>query len=362
MAANSRHGDPVDRRRRRGAAAERFGPCLATLVAAVASWSTACRADAPLAYLTGAGTKSYAVVYLLWGLLAISVLVVTIVGVLLLMGILRRRATPAPRDLRLVPVQRAEGGLRSLYIGTAVSAAALFGSALWTFSVLGAISGPPEQSKLAIHVIGHQWWWEVHYDSDDVSRTFSTANELHIPTGQPVSVTLDSTDVIHSFWVPQLTGKMDTIPGQHNVTWLEADTPGTYRGQCTEYCGLQHAHMGLLVIADPPQKFDAWWAAQLEPPAPPASAAVADGQAQFMAHCAVCHTVRGTDAGGRLGPDLSHLMNRRTIGAATLSNTPGGLSGWIADPQHIKPGNLMPNLDMSGPQLAAVRQYLETLH
>lgn len=330
------------------------------LLAAALACPAAARAGTPLTYMTGAGTKNYPVVYLLWGLLVVAVLVVVIVTVLLLIGMFRHRSLP--RDPRTVPVGRASGGLRWVYIGTAISAATLFCSAIGTFYVLGAVAGPPNRQELTISVAGHQWWWEVTYDNPDKSRVFTTANEIHIPTGQPIRIKLASDDVIHSFWVPQLSGKTDTIPGQENETWLEADTPGTYRGQCTEYCGLQHAHMGLLVVAQPPQAFQAWWDDQLKAPPPPQAAGVADGQLQFMLHCAVCHSIRGTDAGGRLGPDLSHLMTRQTLAAVTLDNTAGGLSGWIAAPQHIKPGNMMPNLALSGPQLADIHQYLETLH
>jgi cytochrome c oxidase subunit 2 len=155
---------------------------------------------------------------------------------------------------------------------------------------------------------------------------------------------------------------MDTVPGQNNETWLEADKPGVYRGQCTEYCGLEHANMAFEVVAEPPEKFAAWWDNQLKAPATPAAPPAAQGQAAFMLHCAVCHTIRGTSAGGTLGPDLSHLMTRRTIASGSLPNTPGYLAGWIADPQHVKPGNLMPVLDMSGPELASIEAYLETLH
>jgi cytochrome c oxidase subunit 2 len=201
----------------------------------------------------------------------------------------------------------------------------------------------------------------VRYDSNEPSRVFTTANEIHIPTGQPVRLDLASTDVIHSFWVPELSGKTDVIPGQRNETWIEADRPGTYRGQCAEYCGLQHAHMALSVVAELPAQFDAWWAAQLQGAPAPQSQTAEAAQTDFVVHCGICHTVRGTSAGGRLGPDLSHLMSRRTIAAGTLPNTPGYLSGWIADPQHVKPGNLMPILDLSGTQLSAIRDYLERL-
>ncbi|HEX7969078.1 MAG TPA: c-type cytochrome, partial [Stellaceae bacterium] len=181
----------------------------------------------------------------------------------------------------------------------------------------------------------------------------------------PVRIELRTDDVIHSFWIPALAGKTDTIAGQRNVTWLQADKPGIYRGQCTEYCGQQHAHMGLLAVADPPDAFAAWWGHQLEGPVMPRSEAqlseIRQGEAAFMRHCAVCHAVRGTPAGGRVGPDLSHLMERQTVAAGTLPNTIGYLSGWISNPQHIKPGNYMPTLTLSGPELNDIRTFLAAL-
>jgi cytochrome c oxidase subunit 2 len=162
-----------------------------------------------------------------------------------------------------------------------------------------------------------------------------------------------------------LSGKTDTIAGQTNIAWIEAGKPGVYRGQCTEYCGLQHAHMGLMAVAEPPDRFDAWWNQQLDGPALPVSdpsrAAALQGQQTFMRRCAVCHAVRGTSAAGRVGPDLSHLMQRRTIAAGTVPNTAGYLAGWISSPQHIKPGNFMPTLDLSGRELNEVETFLAAL-
>jgi cytochrome c oxidase subunit 2 len=166
-------------------------------------------------------------------------------------------------------------------------------------------------------------------------------------------------DVIHSFWVPSLGGKTDTIPGQTNITWLQADRPGIYRGQCTEYCGKQHANMGFFVVAEPAQQFEQWRRQQIAPAAP--SPNLAQDVAAFQTRCGVCHTVRGTPAGGKVGPDLTHVMSRGTIAAGTLPNTPGHLTGWIANPQGIKPGNLMPQIDMSGADLNAIRSFLQTL-
>lgn len=343
-------------RRRRRAIARRVAVALASAAAPAAA-----HAAAPMQYLTGYGTRGYGVAHLLWALLIVSLLVIIIVTVLLIAGLARRRDLPPTTTPAAIPVERPDRGLSWIYVGTTISAVVLIGAAVWTFSTLAAVSPVPRSAKVKIEVIGHQWWWEVHYDSDDRSRIFTTANEIHIPVGEPVSVGLTSTDVIHSFWVPELTGKTDTIPGQHNVTWIEADKPGTYRGQCGEYCGLQHAHMAMSVVAEPAGQFEAWWKAQLAAPPVPRSPQIAQGQTDFLIHCGICHSVRGTNAGGMLGPDLSHLMQRHTIAAGTVPNAPGYLAAWIADPQHVKPGNLMPILALSGTQMANIEAYLETL-
>ncbi|WDR02206.1 c-type cytochrome [Devosia algicola] len=182
---------------------------------------------------------------------------------------------------------------------------------------------------------------------------------LHIPVGVPVHFNLTSPDVIHSFWVPALGGKTDVVPGRVNQMWLMADKPGVYRGQCSEYCGSEHAQMGLYVIAEPRADFDAWRAAQqaraLTPTAPD------EGFVQFNVHCGKCHNVRGTMAQGDKGPDLTHLMSRSTIAAGMLDNNIGNLSGWIAHPQGIKPDALMPDIALSGPELQSILSYLKTL-
>ena len=172
---------------------------------------------------------------------------------------------------------------------------------------------------------------------------------------------LKGEDVIHTFWVPSLGGKIQLIPGQTNLTWLEADRPGVYRGQCSQYCGQQHAHMVLTVFADPPKAFEAWREAQLRAASQPGSDEARLGEERFIERCAACHAVRGTRADGHVGPDLTHLMSRTTIAAGELPNNPGYLSGWIADPQGLKPGSLMPDPELSGPELASIRSFLVTL-
>jgi cytochrome c oxidase subunit II len=319
-------------------------------------------AEAPLQFLTGAGSRAYPVVQLTWVVLAISVAVTLIIGLLVLIACLKRNSPAEPEPDGRQPVGREGSGLAWIYVGTGLSTVVLLAVSVWTMITLTAVAKPPNQPALTIEVSGHQWWWEALYVSKEPSKVFRTANDIHIPLGQPVQVNLTGADVIHSFWVPALSGKMDTIPGQTNTMWLEADKPGVYRGQCTEYCGEQHAHMGFTLTADPPDVFKAWLAHQLDPAPEPRNEAIAKGEAVFITRCGVCHTVRGTDAGGRVGPDLSHLMQRASLAAGTLGNNPVQLSAWIADPQHIKPGNLMPRPDISGPELASIRTYLETLN
>lgn len=216
---------------------------------------------------------------------------------------------------------------------------------------------------LQVTLVGHQWWWEVTYNDSVPSRTLTTANEIHVPVGRPVVVTMQSRDVIHSFWVPNLAGKKDLIPGYTTTTWFRADRPGIYRGQCAEFCGYQHALMGMLVIAESPAEFERWYAAQLAGSAPPADTLARKGKDVFLGPhgCVLCHTVRGTDAGGRVGPDLTHLASRRTLAAATVPNNRGWLGGWVMDPQSIKPGSRMPSNDMRPDELQALLAYLQSL-
>jgi cytochrome c oxidase subunit 2 len=218
------------------------------------------------------------------------------------------------------------------------------------------------EDALEVEVVGHQWWWEFQYPSPDPQQIAATANELHIPAGRPVKIRGTSRDVIHGFWVPSLNGKVDLIPGRYADLWIQADEPGTYRGQCAEFCGQQHAHMAFLVIAQPPEEFEAWLAAQRRPAAPPDTPQEMRGQQVFLSStCPLCHSIAGTEAGSRIGPDLTHLASRRTLGAVTLPNTPEGLARWIHDPQAPKPGNRMPASPMSDEDRAALVAWLQEL-
>lgn len=314
--------------------------------------------DLPMSYLRTFGPAGDPTTRLGWGLGLVSLAVMAIVAALLLAGVLRRRGPASPRALA---TDRDAGGMAWIYLGVGVSAVVLVACMVWTLLTLSAVAMPAHAAELTLQVQAHQWWWDVRYRGHAPSELFDTANEIHIPVGQPVRLELASDDVIHSFWVPSLAGKTDVIPGQTNVMWLQADRPGTYRGQCGEYCGAQHAHMAMTVVAQSPADFAAWAAQQRRPAEAPVADAARHGQQVFVAHCAACHTVRGAGAGGILGPDLTHVAGRRTIGAGLLPNTPGNLAGWIADAPALKPGTRMPSLTLSGSELSAVVAYLDTL-
>jgi cytochrome c oxidase subunit 2 len=207
-------------------------------------------------------------------------------------------------------------------------------------------------------VTGHQWWWEARYLKSGVV----TANEIHIPAGQSLSVRLDSADVLHEFWVARLARKMTTVPGHPNHIWLEADEPGTYPGSCSEFCGTEHAWMRFTVIAQPPAEFAAWEKAQLLPSMPPATNPARQGQQLFMQmSCVNCHAINGTVAHARVGPDLTHLASRGQLCAGMLDNTPANLRRWLRNPQAVKPGAEMPNFEFTEDQLASLTVYLETM-
>jgi cytochrome c oxidase subunit 2 len=217
-------------------------------------------------------------------------------------------------------------------------------------------------NALTIEVTGTQWWWNVRYLNDDPSQVFITANEIHIPVGRPVMIRGASLDVIHSFWVPGLQGKRDLIPSRVTTEWFRADRPGRFRGQCAEFCGLQHAHMALWVVAEDANQFNQWRAKQLENAAAPATPSQEQGQQIFLQKaCVLCHTIRGTGAAGSNGPDLTHVASRISIAAGTLPNNRGNLAGWIADPQSIKPGNHMATVPLRAEEMQPLLDYLEAL-
>lgn len=214
-----------------------------------------------------------------------------------------------------------------------------------------------------IMIIGHQWWWEVHYLSNDPSQEAVTANEIHIPSGRPITIELRSQDVIHSFWVPALHGKVDLIPGHPNFVRVEAAHSGVYHGTCAEYCGAQHGHMRLLVVAEPPEQYEAWLQAQRQPGHKPVSDQAKMGEQVFLTGpCSMCHSIRGTLAGGRVAPDLTHIASREYIAANSYPNNNAYLESWVTHAQSMKPEAQMPNLpDFDGEHLRALVAYLRQL-
>lgn len=292
--------------------------------------------------------------FMLW--VAIAVFVV-VIGSLLYGTFRRRPASPASNEQET----RKRRATRAVAAGAGVTLLILFVFLVLDFSV-GRALGAPRRGALEIELIGHRWWWEVRYLAPALPARVTTANEIHIPAGAPVLVRLKSNDVIHSLWVPDLTGKRDLIPGKRTSLWLQADTPGVYRGQCAEFCGQQHAKMALLVVADSRAGFDRWYATQRAAGAAPTDSVTTRGRQVFLDNaCALCHTVRGTPAAATIGPDLTHLASRRTIGAGLLRNNRGNLAGWVLDAQSIKPGVDMPPNHLAPGDLQALLAYLENL-
>lgn len=241
--------------------------------------------------------------------------------------------------------------------GVAVPAVVLVSLLVYSLRAHAALA-VGEEEPLTVEVVGHQWWWEVRYPD----RGFTTANEVVLPVGREARLLLTSVDVIHSLWAPNLNGKMDLVPGQFTELPLEASRPGVFWAACAEYCGLQHAKMNLVVRALEPADYTVWADAQALAAAQPQQGLAAEGLQVFLGSaCVYCHTVRGTNASGRAGPDLTHVASRLTLGAGAVPNTRGNLAGWVVNSQTTKPGNRMPPMYVSGPELQALLAYLETL-
>jgi cytochrome c oxidase subunit 2 len=288
-----------------------------------------------------------------WTLFWISVAVTVVVVAGVFVVVARRK--------RSGDVQRRDPTKFVLIAGAVIPfvvLATVYGISLRDTLALSRPFGDPGQRPLTIEVIGHQWWWEVRYPP---GTDVVAANEIHVPTGANVQLNLSTADVLHSFWVPQLIPKTDLIAGRTNTTWLLADHDGTYRGQCAEYCGMQHAHMAFVVIAQPRAEFDAWLAAARAAAAPSTDSQRRGLQVFMQTGCASCHTIRGTDAQGTVGPDLTTIGNRWSIGAGSTPNTDDRLRAWIADPQQLKPGNAMPPQSVSPAEMTDLIAYLRTL-
>lgn len=341
--------DPDSQQRSRRTTSEQIlRPALVLTAIGVVLALAGCGQDSP-SILDPRGPGAARIATLWWWLFALGGAVFVVVVATLAVAIMRARRADhesTGEAIRFVVI----GGIAI----PAVTLLATFGLTLWT--TLGLADA--DQTDLTIEVIGHQFWWEVRYPDEDVV----TANEIHIPVGQPVTIQVTTSDVIHSFWVPQLHGKIDLIPGRANTIQLQADEPGEYRGICAEFCGLAHAHMQFLVVASPADEFPAWLERQRQDAPLPEDDIVFRGEQLFLSSaCVYCHTVRGTNDSSELGPDLTHLASRRTLAGGILENNRGNLAAWLLDPQTIKPGNAMPGTDFSGEDLQAILTYLESL-
>lgn len=289
-------------------------------------------------------------------MLAVGTAIFALFAVLLVRGLVRR---PDPAAGTGAPSER-PGRFDSRWIvggGVILPTVVVFGLMWLTVAAINTVMRPGSADSIRIEVVGHQWWWEINY----VDHGFTTANEIHIPVGVPVDLTLQSADVIHSFWIPALHGKLDALPDYPTKLVLQADEAGDYQGTCAEFCGLQHAKMGLLVVAAEQDRFLAWADAQREP-APAATGANQRGLDVFLSSdCAKCHAIRGTTATGSTGPDLTHLAARQSIGAGTRPNNSESLAAWVTDPHASKEGVAMPPSRLTGEDLAALVSYLASL-
>jgi cytochrome c oxidase subunit 2 len=327
----------------------RLLPALACLLlASCGGWQSA---------LDAHGASAFSIKQLIILIVAICSLVWMLVMVVLIAALWRGR-----REANRPVGSSSESRMRNVVVtATALTVIVISGFTLASFFTTRSLNAAGKDD-LIVRVRGAQWWWNVEYLDPQPDRQFQTANEIHIPVGRNVRFQLEGDDVIHSFWVPSLAGKQDLIPGRHNELTVRADHTGVYRGQCAEFCGMQHAHMAFLVISETQEQFEKWAGAQREPAQIMPNEEIAAGRAAFLSkQCAACHTIRGTTAAGTTGPDLTHIGSRRYIAAGLFETTRGSLAAWIADPQTLKPGNNMPDVPLTGDELRSISAYLASL-
>lgn len=335
----------------------------ALLLAAVPALAWSASAVPPQSALEPAGIQA-ARIHDLW-LLTLGICSVVFAAVLaaLLLALWRSQrstaATPADVTSLVNPEPRLK---RSVLVAVGVSTALLFGLVLADVQTDRLLGRMPLADAVHIEVTAHQWWWEARYDDAEAGKIFTTANELHIPVGRPVIMTLKSSDVIHTFWLPSLHGKKDMIPGRTSQIRFRADQAGTYRGQCAEFCGLEHAMMAFLVTAEDNDRYEAWADAQRREASNVLDAKQSRGRQVFMERsCVMCHTVQGTGANAVFGPDLTHVASRQTLASGVLPNNPQQLAAWITQPQKLKPGTNMPATSLSQEELDSLIAFIETL-
>jgi cytochrome c oxidase subunit 2 len=329
----------------------RCGRSLAGIVAVLSASAllAGCDGRAP-STLSPSGPKSDFTTWAWWGLFAAAAFVCcVIIGLTVLAGVVRRRSTK---------VKTGEGRTYVMVFGVVLPAIVF--ACVFALGVGGLVaqSEPPRRPTMTVDVIGHQWWWEFRYHGTDAV----TANYLHVPVGTPVELRLHTHDVIHSFWIPRVMPKMDLLPKRINKTWLSVDHPGTYRGECAEYCGVQHAHMDFQLVAQSRSDFRSWLQREQQDAATPMTGSERRGMEFFTsASCSTCHTIRGTSADGTIGPDLTHVGSRPMLAAGLIPNDTGHMSGWVANSQAVKPGNLMPPQHLTPSDLHDVVAYLQSL-
>jgi len=313
----------------------------------------ACGGSYPQSSLTPNSDVAWKIQHLFSRIFWLAAVVFVVVEGALLFAVIRFRERPGR------PRPRPVHGNTVLEIGwTLAPAIVLVLIAVPTIRTIWEVDRPPPGDVLRVDVIGHQWWWEFRYPELGVV----TANEIHVPVGRTVDLHLTSGDVVHSFWMPRVAGKRDVVPGHENRLWFTVDSAGTYSGQCAEFCGLSHALMGMRMIAQEPGEFGAWVERMRLPSTTPDGKLAAEGRELFLrSACIGCHTVRGTPAAGVLGPDLTHVGARGTIGAGLFENTPAERARWLRDPPAVKPGVKMPNLNLDEDQIARLSAYLGSL-
>lgn len=313
--------------------------------------------------LVPAGPQAAHIEHTFWLVFWITTLVYGIVITVLTISVIRGRSREAamPPPLPVPPERERKAWLIT---GSALGITIVLIGIMMIDSFLTShrTAALAEQPALQIDVYGHQWWWEIIYPNLEPSKIIHTANEIHVPAGAVIDIRGTSQDVIHSFWAPNIHGKKDLLPGYQNDLVLKIDYPGVWRGQCAEFCGLQHAQMAFDIVAQPKDEFDSWYLQQLKSSTEPDTLQTKHGQTVFLTHaCSLCHTIRGTIAGGTTAPDLTHLASRSTIAAGTLKNNVANLTAWILDAQRFKPGCRMPRNLMSSTDLNDLVAYLETL-
>lgn len=328
----------------------RRGRSTAGLLAVLIILSTSgCAVRSP-STLAPSGPRSDFTTWAWWLLFSVAAFVcIVIISLTVLAAVFRRRKTT---------VKAGEGRRFVLVLGVIIPSCVFAGVFALGIFGLAAQSEPPHRAAMTIDVVGHQWWWEVHYQGTQAV----TANDIHVPVGTPVVLRLRTADVIHSFWIPQVMPKTDLLPRRVNKTWLSVDHPGTFRGECAEYCGVQHAHMDFRLVAQPRSEFQSWLRRQEQAAATPTTSSEQHGEQVFTSmSCATCHTIRGTSADGKVGPDLTHVGSRPMLAAGLIPNDTGHMSGWIANSQAVKPGNIMPPQPLSPSDLHDVVAYLQSL-